>query len=100
LSFGLLVSTVTNTQQQAMLVSFFFMVIFILMSGLFTSIESMPDWAQMLDKLNPLAYFIRIMRMVMLKGSSFHDIRIPFYSLLAYAVISITLAIGRYRKVT
>ncbi|MCX6252847.1 MAG: ABC transporter permease [Bacteroidetes bacterium] len=100
LGFGLLVSTVTNTQQQAMLVSFFFMVIFILMSGLFTSIESMPDWAQMLDKLNPLAYFIRIMRMVMLKGSSFHDIRLPFYSLLVYALISISLAVRRYRKIS
>ena len=45
LGFGLLVSTMTNTQQQAMLVSFFFMVIFILMSGLFTSVESMPGGA-------------------------------------------------------
>ncbi len=100
LSFGLVISTVTNTQQQAMLVAFFFMVIFILMSGLFTSVESMPEWAQKLDRLNPLAYFIKIMRMVMLKGSTFHDIRESFYSLLVYAVISITLAVRRYRKVT
>jgi ABC-2 type transport system permease protein len=100
LGFGLLVSTVTNTQQQAMLVSFFFMVIFILMSGLFTSIESMPQWAQMLDKLNPIAYFIKIMRMIMLKGSGFHDISISFYSLMVYSVFSISLAVWRYRKVS
>ena len=100
LSFGLLISTVTNTQQQSMLVSFFFMVIFILMSGLFTSVESMPDWAQTMDRLNPLAYFIRIMRMVMLKGSTFHDIRVSFYSLLVYAVLILTLAVRRYHKVT
>jgi ABC-2 type transport system permease protein len=100
LSFGLVISTVTNTQQQSMLVSFFFMVIFILMSGLFTAVESMPAWAQKLDRLNPLAYFIRIMRMIMLKGSDFHDIRVSFYSLLVYAALSITFAIRRYRKVT
>jgi ABC-2 type transport system permease protein len=100
LGFGLLISTMTNTQQQAMLVSFFFMVIFILMSGLFTSIESMPQWAQMLDKLNPIAYFIKIMRMIMLKGSGFHDISVPFYSLAIYSIFSISLAVWRYRKVS
>jgi len=100
LGFGLLVSTMTNTQQQAMLVSFFFMMIFILMSGLFTSIESMPVWAQNLDRLNPVAYFIRIMRMVMLKGSGFSDIRDSFYSLVVYAFVSISVAVWRYRKVS
>lgn len=99
LGFGLLISTMTNTQQQAMLVSFFFMVIFILMSGLFTSIESMPVWAQKLDRINPIAYFIRIMRMVMLKGSGFHDIRESFYSLVVYALAIISFAVWRYRKV-
>jgi ABC-2 type transport system permease protein len=100
LSFGLVISTVTNTQQQSMLVSFFFMVIFILMSGLFTAVESMPDWAQTVNRLNPIAYFIRIMRMVMLKGSGFRDIREPFYSLVIYSLVSITFAVRRYRKVT
>jgi len=99
LSFGLLISTVTNTQQQAMLVSFFFMVVFILMSGLFTSIESMPHWAQLLDRLNPLMYFIMIMRMVLLKGSNFTDISRFFWPLVIYAFCSVSLAIWRYRKV-
>lgn len=100
LGFGLLISTMTNTQQQSMLVSFFFMVVFILMSGLFTSIESMPAWAQQVDLVNPLAYFIKIMRMVMLKGSTFADISTLFYSLALYAVLIISLAIWRYRKVS
>jgi ABC-2 type transport system permease protein len=100
LGFGLLISTMTNTQQQSMLVSFFFMVIFILMSGLFTSIESMPDWAQQLVKFNPIAYIIRIMRMVMLKGSGFSDIRDSFYALVGYAVVIIGFAVWRYRKVS
>jgi ABC-2 type transport system permease protein len=100
LGFGLLISTMTNTQQQSMLVSFFFMMIFILMSGLFTSIESMPVWAQNLDRINPIAYFMRIMRMVMLKGSNFHDIRDSFYPLVFYAFAIISFAVWRYRKVT
>lgn len=100
LGFGLLISTMTNTQQQAMLVAFFFMVIFILMSGLFTSVESMPQWAQLLDRLNPIYYFIGIMRMIMLKGSGFYDIRIPFYSLVVYALLVNGLAVWRYRKVS
>jgi ABC-2 type transport system permease protein len=99
LSFGLLVSTVTGTQQQAMLVAFFFMVVFILMSGLFTSIESMPQWAQKLTLLNPLMYFIKIMRMVLLKGSTFSDISNLFWSLVLYAAVIISLAVRRYRKV-
>jgi len=100
LSFGLLISTITHTQQQAMLVSFFFMVVFILMSGLFTSIESMPHWAQILDRLNPLMYFMKIMRMVLLKGSGFADISPHFWSLVVYAVCIVSLAILRYRKVS
>jgi ABC-2 type transport system permease protein len=100
LSFGLLISTITHTQQQAMLVSFFFLVVFILMSGLFTSIESMPQWAQNLDRLNPVMYFIKIMRMVLLKGSGFADISRHFWSLVVYAVCSLSLAILRYRKVS
>ena len=99
LSVGLLVSTVTNTQQQSMLVTFFFMVVFILMSGLFTAIESMPLWAQQIDRLNPLMYFIKIMRMVLLKGSTFADISPHFYSLLVFAATMSSLAVWRYRKV-
>jgi ABC-2 type transport system permease protein len=76
------------------------MVVFILMSGLFTSVESMPQWAQNLDRLNPLMYFIKIMRMVLLKGSGFADISRLFWSLIVYAVCIVSLAILRYRKVS
>jgi ABC-2 type transport system permease protein len=56
-----------------MFISWFFMVIFILMSGLFTPIESMPLWAQKVTLFNPVAYFIKVMRMVLLKGSGFTE---------------------------
>ena len=55
LGLGLLVSTFCETQQQAMFIMFFFMMVFILMGGLFTSVDSMPEWAQAISKLNPVS---------------------------------------------
>ena len=100
LSLGLFVSTLVNTQQQAMLISFFFMMVFILMSGLFTSIESMPEWAQLFDRLNPLAYFVRVMRMVLLKGSGIAEIAENIYAMLILTFSMLGIAVWRYRKVS
>ncbi|NNE33823.1 MAG: ABC transporter permease, partial [Rhodothermales bacterium] len=100
LGFGLWISTFTHTQQQAMFLAWFFMVVFILMSGLFTPIESMPSWAQEVTRLNPVAYFIKIMRRVMLKGAGFDAVSVEFWSLVAYAVVVLTLAVTQYRKVS
>jgi len=99
LGIGLLISTMVNTQQQAMFLAWFFAVVFIMMSGLFTPVDSMPEWAQKINIINPIAYFIRIIRMIMLKGSGFQDILKPFTAIAVYAVISLTLAVWRYRKV-
>ncbi len=98
LGLGLLISTLSNTQQQVMYVSFFFMMLFILMGGIFTPVESMPSWAQEVDRVNPIYYFMRIMRMVVLKGSGFFDLLEEFFSLLALGILFIGLAIWRYRK--
>ncbi|HPX44738.1 MAG TPA: ABC transporter permease, partial [Bacteroidales bacterium] len=91
-------STISGTQQQFMFMAFFFVIIFILMSGIFTPLESMPLWAQKIDLLNPVAYLMRIYRMIMLKGSTFVDIGRDIFSLAAIAVVFTTLAINRYRK--
>ncbi len=98
LGLGLLISTYTNTQQQAMLISFFIMMIFVLLGGLYTPIESMPQWAQMITKLNPVAYFIEVMRMVVLKGSTLADIKIHLLVIAFMAVLLNTWAILNYRK--
>lgn len=98
LGFGLIISTTANTQQQAMFIAWFFLMIFILMSGLFTPVESMPEWAQIVNYANPIAYFIKVMRMVMLKGSGFNDIAEQFFALLTYAVFALSVAVWRYRK--
>lgn len=99
LGIGLFISNHTDTQQQAMFISWFFMVIFILMSGLFTPIESMPKWAQNITLFNPIRYFVEIIRMVMLKGATFSDITTQFSIITAYAVVLNTLAVLSYKKV-
>ena len=100
LGFGLFLSTISNTQQQLMFVTFFFLITFLLMSGVFTPTESMPEWAQKINLINPLAYFMRVIRMVLLKGSGFRDISREFFSMLVYAVLILTLAVTNYRKTT
>lgn len=98
LAMGLLVSTVTHTMQQAMFISWFVLMIFILMSGLFTPIESMPLWAQKLNLINPLAYFIKINRMIMLKGSVLTDFLKDFLILIGYAGAMLLFSTLKYRK--
>ena len=98
LVIGLFISNFTETQQQAMFISWFFMVIFILMSGLFTPIESMPKWAQTITEFNPIKYFVQVMRMVMLKGASVIDILPQLSKTLLYAIIMNGLAVWSYKK--
>jgi ABC-2 type transport system permease protein len=100
LGLALFISTKTNTQQQAMFLSWFFLVVFILMSGLFTSVDSMPQWAKVIDWFNPIAYFVEVIRMIMLKGSGFMDILKNLALLGLYAIVALTVAIWQYRKTT
>lgn len=98
LGLGLLISTFAETQQQAMSVAFFFIMIFMLMSGLFTSLDGMPQWAYYIAKLNPVTYFIEVVRMVVLKGSGFADIKNHFLIMIGFAGLLNGLAIWNYRK--
>lgn len=98
LGLALFISTMSSTQQQFMFTAFFFMIIFILMSGIFTPFDSMPLWAQKFDLVNPVAYLIRINRMVMLKGSTISDIGRDLVSLVIIAIFFTAFAVRRYRK--
>jgi ABC-2 type transport system permease protein len=98
LGIGLLISTFADNQQQATLFAFFVMMIFILMSGLFTPIESMPSWARTVATLNPPTYFIRDIRAVYLKGSTLFDLRWDILITMGFALFFNTLAIWNYRK--
>ena len=98
LGLGLLISTYANNQQQSMLISFFIMMIFVLLSGLYTSIDSMPRWAQIITKFNPVSYFIDVIRMVVLKGSGIADIKSQIFTILGFAVVLNGWAVLSYRK--
>lgn len=98
LGIGLLISTYTESQQQAMLVSFFFVMIFILMSGLFTSIDSMPGWARIVARINPVTYFIEVMRLVVLKGSGLRHILPHLGVVVLFTLVFNVWAVLNYRK--
>jgi len=98
LGLGLWVSTIVHTQQQAMFVSFFLLLIYLLMSGLFTPVRSMPEWAQWMAEVNPVKHFIVIIRSVLLKGAGLMDILRPLGILLASGVIVLTLEVRQYSK--
>jgi ABC-2 type transport system permease protein len=98
LGIGFFISNFADTQQQAMFIAWFFMVIFILMSGLFTPIESMPEWAQAMTIPNPIAHFVEVMRLVLLKGSSWGDIRYNFLVMIGLGIFFNGLAVWTYRK--
>jgi ABC-2 type transport system permease protein len=100
LGFGLLVSTYSETQQQANSLMFLFMMVVNMMSGLFTPFESMPAWAQFVAHLFPVSHFIDVMRMIVIKGSGLHDISYHIWSVLAIGVVLNTWAILNYRKTT
>ncbi|HEX6573811.1 MAG TPA: ABC transporter permease [Gemmatimonadaceae bacterium] len=98
LGVGLWISTIVNTQQQAMFVAFFLILIYLLMSGLFTPVRSMPEWAQWMAEVNPVKHFIVILRSVMLKGAGLSDILRPLGILVVTGVVALTLAVRQYGK--
>ena len=99
LGVGLWISTLVETQQQAMFVSFFIINIYLLMSGLFTPIDSMAPWVQVVTQVNPVRHFVAISRAILVKGAGPAEIARPFLILLATAVVVLTFAIRQHRKV-
>lgn len=96
--FGLIISNYSDTMQQAMFVMYFFVMILLLMSGLFTPVASMPQWAQTITAANPLKYFIQVMRLVYLKGSAFKEMLPQFFALCGFAVALNAWAVASYKK--
>ena len=98
LGVGLWVSTVSDTQQQALFVTFSLVMVYILMSGLFTPIRAMPGWVQAVAQINPLMHFIAMTRAVLLKGAGFADVWRPLIALAALGTTILAIAVGQYRK--
>jgi len=100
LGIGLWISTVAETQQQAMFLSFALNMVYLLMSGLFTPIQSMPVWAQWVAQLSPVKHFIVVMRAVLVKGAGLADVTVPLLVLAAYGATVLTFAVRQYSKTT
>lgn len=98
LAIGLFVSTLVETQQQAMFVTFFIIMVYLLMSGLFTPVRSMPEWAQWMAQLNPVKHFIAIMRSILLKGAGPADVAVPIGILGLFGAVFLTLAVRQYGR--
>jgi ABC-2 type transport system permease protein len=98
LAIGLFISSLVETQQQAMFVTFFVMNVYLLMSGLFTPIDSMAPWVQMVSQLNPVRHFVTISRAILVKGAGAADIAQPMLILTAFGAVTLALAIRQYSK--
>jgi ABC-2 type transport system permease protein len=100
LGIGLLISTVVETQQQAMFVTFFVISGYLLLSGLFTPIDSMAPWVQVASQLNPVRHFVTISRAILMKGAGPRELAQPLIILVASAVIALSIAVRQYSKRT
>ncbi len=98
LAIGLWISSVVDTQQQAMFVTFFVMNVYLLMSGLFTPIDSMAPWVRTVSQLNPVRHFVTISRAILMKGAGFADIAQPLLILTIFGAVTLALAIRQYSK--
>lgn len=95
---GLVISNYSGTMQQAMFVMYFFVIILMLMSGIFTPVRSMPEWAQWITVFNPLKYFMEVLRFVYLKGSGIRELLPQLGALAGFALFLNLLAVWSYRK--
>lgn len=97
-SFGLLISNFSENTQQAMFVIWFFSMVFMLMSGIFTPIASMPRWAEIITYANPLRYFADAMRSIYLKGGTLIDNWSNLACLAGIGTLTTLSAIMSYKK--
>jgi ABC-2 type transport system permease protein len=95
---GYTISTMANSQMQAMQLTFFFFLPSLLLSGFMFPFRGMPDWAQWLGELFPLTHFLRIIRAVMLKGADWPDISWEVWMLIVFIVVYAGLALMRFRR--
>ena len=98
LAIGLFISSLVDTQQQAMFVTFFVMNVYLLMSGLFTPIDSMAPWVRTVSEINPVRHFVTISRAILIKGAGPADIARPLLTLAAFGVVTLALAVRQYSK--
>lgn len=98
LGVGLFLSTLARTQQQAILGGAFFMIPAMMLSGFMSPVDSMPDWIRTISYLDPMYYFIVVLRSVMLKGAGFADLAVELCSLAALGLVVFGASVLRFRR--
>mgnify|MGYP000889337604 FL=1 len=98
LSVGYTFSTIAVNQLQAMQLTFFFFLPSMLLSGFLFPFYGMPKWAQYVGEAMPLTHYLRIVRSVMLKGSSFGDLAVDAGALAAFTLVAMSVAVMRFRQ--
>src|SRR5262249_30655739 len=98
LGIGILLATISSSQQQAILGAFSFMLPAMLLSGFMSPIESMPTWLQPLTLLNPMRHFIEIMRGCLLKGAGLSELLPQLGALLLIGIAVLSISVARFRK--
>ncbi len=98
LGMGIFISTISRTQQQAMFYAWFFMVFVILTSGFFIPIQNMPEVVQKLTYLNPVRYFMVIMRGIMMKGAGLDTLYPQVGALALFSTVIFTISTLRFAK--
>jgi ABC-2 type transport system permease protein len=98
LGLGFMVSIFAENQVQSMFIIIFFFIVFILLSGLFTPLESMPGWAKALNLVNPISHFIVILKSIILKGSSLFELRSYLIGISLFAFIANSITVIFYKN--
>src|SRR5450755_5058873 len=98
LSIGYTFSTVAQNQLQAIQMSMMFFLPNILLSGFLFPFAGMPVWAQWIGEALPLTHYLRIVRSIMLKGSSLADLRDDAVALFVLMLVAMTIAVTRFRR--
>jgi ABC-2 type transport system permease protein len=98
LGLGFMVSIFAENQVQSMFIIIFLFIVFILLSGLFTPLDSMPKWAKILNMVNPISHFIVILKSIILKGSSLFEMRNYLIGISLFALIANSITVIFYKN--
>jgi ABC-2 type transport system permease protein len=98
IALGVAISTISQTQQQAIFLSIFFLIPSILLSGFIFPVEAMPDYIQPVSWLLPFTYFVEVIRGLLLKGNTMPDLAADYLALLVFAMVFTWMSIARFRK--
>lgn len=98
LGLGFFISSVSENQLQSMFIVLFLFIVFVLLSGVFTPTEGMPEWAHKINYVNPMSFYIEVIKKVILKGSEFESVMKETIVLSVMAVIINTGAVLSYRE--